>query len=293
MNQKDAFPKGGGRPFNGGFNTGGGIVKLSSHALTKSPNFQSTLQHELGHSFGLLHVDAYGYDMKRNNSIMAYNKLHHTKKFKPSKHSGQLIPEDIRGLALNSHVFKNLEFTKTKHIPNGYQLATLKNLKPMEIPNHPNEIKLTTTAGETNGSSVQNIVQNRIRPSIECGKITYDKKSMWHSGTLKTGWAEVTIAFDAPVSLDRVAIYSQHSGRKHAVVAAKLFTLDSARTATRCAQITMSGQDGELNFDLTRSKVWRLELKAGKSKKVVIRGIRFFSNDCELYPPLIPLAAEQ
>src|SRR5262249_51196124 len=63
MNPKEDRPAGGGRPLNGGFNTGGGIVILSSHGLDASPNFQSTLQHEIGHGFGLPHVSEYHYDM--------------------------------------------------------------------------------------------------------------------------------------------------------------------------------------------------------------------------------------
>lgn len=73
MNSKEDFPAGGGRPFNRGFNNGGGLVYLSSHGLDNS-HFQSTLLHELGHSFGLVHIDAYGYDMNANLSIMSYNK---------------------------------------------------------------------------------------------------------------------------------------------------------------------------------------------------------------------------
>ena len=60
MNPHDNFPNGGARPINGGFGTSGGVVTLSSYALDEKGNFQSTLQHELGHSFGLPHVDTYG-----------------------------------------------------------------------------------------------------------------------------------------------------------------------------------------------------------------------------------------
>ena len=81
MNAKEDWPAGGGRPLNGGFNTGGGIVILSSRALDASRNFQSTLQHEIGHSFGLPHVDAYGHDMGRSPSLMSYNPKHHTNGF--------------------------------------------------------------------------------------------------------------------------------------------------------------------------------------------------------------------
>ena len=49
MNPRDDFPPGGGRPCNGGYNTGCGLLQMSSHALDKIPNFQSTLEHEPAH----------------------------------------------------------------------------------------------------------------------------------------------------------------------------------------------------------------------------------------------------
>ncbi len=97
MNPNDGWPAGGGRPFNGGFNTGGGIVIMSSNGLDRAPNFQSTLQHELGHAFGLPHVDVYGYDMQTNMSMMSYNPSHHTNGFEPSATPGRFIPEDRAG----------------------------------------------------------------------------------------------------------------------------------------------------------------------------------------------------
>ena len=39
----------------------------------------------------------------------------------------------------------------------------------------------------------------------------------------------------------------------------------------------------------TKGKVWLLEFQAGESGIVVIRGLRFFSGDEELLPPLVPL----
>jgi hypothetical protein len=43
VNSKDEFPLGGGRPLNGGLNTGGGVIQLSTFAMDALPNFQSTL----------------------------------------------------------------------------------------------------------------------------------------------------------------------------------------------------------------------------------------------------------
>jgi hypothetical protein len=137
MNPHDDYPGGGARPFNGGINTGGGIVEMSSYGLGNAPNFQSTLQHELGHAFGLPHVDVYGYDMENNPSLMAYNPKHLTDGFKPSKTPGILIAEDIRALALNRRVFPRLRFDPKSDVPQGYKVQRIITLGPMNIPGHP------------------------------------------------------------------------------------------------------------------------------------------------------------
>jgi hypothetical protein len=136
MSPSNDFPPGGARPINGGYGTGGGIVILSSFGLDRSSHFQSTLQHEIGHSFGLPHVDVYGYSMSTSMSIMSYNTTHWTNGFTPSPTPGVLIPEDLRGLASNKLVFPQLEML-CSDIPTGYRIASQVNLGPMTIPGHP------------------------------------------------------------------------------------------------------------------------------------------------------------
>lgn len=138
INNQDRFPAGGGRSINGGHNNGGGIVLLSSFELDNKVNkedasFQSTLQHELGHGFGLVHIDMYGYDMKTNNSIMSYNPTHHWNNFEPPTKQGVLIPEDIKALAENKLVFPHLYFDVSKDVPPGYNLKQIASLEPMAL----------------------------------------------------------------------------------------------------------------------------------------------------------------
>jgi hypothetical protein len=133
MNPHDDFPQGGGRPINGGFGKGGGALALSTYLLDRMPNFQSTLQHELGHAFGLPHVKEYGYNMRTNASIMSYNPAHHTSGFQPSPTPGTLIPEDRRGLALNQRVFPGLSFDPRRDVPAGYRLQRVVGLGPMTL----------------------------------------------------------------------------------------------------------------------------------------------------------------
>ena len=122
-NSKDNWPISISSVLNGGYNTGGGATMMSTDVFTKKPNAQSTLEHELGHTFGLPHVDAYGIEMTGNNpSLMSYNQAHWTRGFEPSLQPAAMIPKDIRGLALNNRLIPNLEFSSTKDVPDGYKL---------------------------------------------------------------------------------------------------------------------------------------------------------------------------
>ena len=128
-------PAGGGRAINGFVNTGGGIVILAADNLDRSANFQSTLQHELGHAFGLVHVSSYKYSMETNDSIMSHNPAHHTKGLEPSKTPGRFIPEDFRLLTLNKRVFSNLQIDVKKVTPANYTMfPTIVMIPAMKLP---------------------------------------------------------------------------------------------------------------------------------------------------------------
>ncbi|MCI0643044.1 MAG: hypothetical protein L0Y72_06770 [Gemmataceae bacterium] len=295
MNPKDDFPVGGGRPLNGGYNTGGGLVVLSSFALDRIPNFQSTLQHELGHSFGLPHVDVNGYDMKKSDSFMSYNQGHHTNGFKPSSTPGRMIPEDLRGLAFNQRVFPGLRFDPKKDAPQGYTLAEAVPLGPMKIEGQPNGVRVTTKSGEDFGSKVANIVQvnGRIKPSAKTGKVTFDASKMWQSAKSTRGWVAVEVAFPYDVDLTRVTIHSQHSGQHHAAHAARISVQDANGKFTPVANVKLKSADDTASLPLkqgraVKGQVWTFEFQTGPSGSVTLRGLRFFSGDAELFPPLVP-----
>jgi hypothetical protein len=293
MNPKNDFPTGGGRPLNGGYNTGGGIVVFSSYALDRAPNFQSTVQHELGHAFGLPHVDVYGYDMKSNDSIMSYNLSHHTKGFTPSRGAGRLIPEDIRGLALNQRVFPKLRFDAAKDMPRGYALAERAvPLGPMTIPGQPGVV-VTTTSGETYGSKVANIVQGWILPSKPVGKLTYDQRTMWHSAKATTGWVSVEVTFPFETELTRVSIHSQHSGDAHIAKAVRVAVQENGVPFRRVVESNLPSADGSVTFPKSKGQVWQFEFRAGESQCVVLRGLRFFSGEDELYPTQVPVLSDE
>jgi hypothetical protein len=289
MNPKDDFPTGGGRPLNGGLNTGGGIVLLSSFALDHVPHFQSTLQHELGHAFGLPHVDAYGYDMTRSASLMSYNPAHHTDGFLPSSTPGELIPEDRRALALNKRVFPKLRFDTNKDIPRGYSLAPkIVCLGPMRIPGQPEGVKVTTTSGEIYGSKVANIVQGQILPSRKTGETTFDAKTMWHSAHAASGWVSVELTFPCEVELTQIRIHSQHSGQYHAAHAVRIARLIGTNKFRPVIETSLKSIDDALGLPKVKAQTWKLDFRAGPSGFVVLRGIQFYAGKDEIFPSLVP-----
>ncbi len=290
MNPREDYPTGGGRPCNGGFNTGCGLVQMSSYALDKIPNFQSTLEHEVAHSFGLPHVDVYGYDMKKNDSIMSYNPSHHTQGLRPSDRPGLFIPEDLRGLALNKRVFSKFRFDPAIDLPRGVSIAQrIIGLGPLDIPGQPFPVPaVTTSSGETFGSKASNVVGREIKPSKGPG-VTYDASTMWHSAASETGWVALDVAFPFPVTLARMGIYTQHSGQFHPANRARIQIQDRKTDEFRdVVEGDMDGVDALIDIPETRGKTWRVHLRAGSTMMVVVRGLRFFSPTGEIFPPLVP-----
>lgn len=281
-NPNEDWPSGRGGPMNGGFGTGGGTLLISSHVFQKLPNAQSTLQHELGHAFGLPHIDAYGFPLRGNNpSIMGYNKRHHTNRFRPSAFPGVFIPEDIRGLALNDAAIPELDFSPNADIPGKYQIH--KRVQYLGAAKYPGQrdyvIRATTDAGETNASRIENVVIGPILHSPGPA-ITFDQRSMWHSGKVDT--ASITLEFPFAVELSKIRVYTGHSGNIHRGQRLNLYRVADSKSYY-VGQTVLNARDGVLSFEPTLSQVWRLELKSGQSGKIVVRGIRFWSRNTEIF----------
>lgn len=102
----------GARPFNGAPGTGGGYAELDITSLTadRGYRFQSTLVHELGHAFGLTHVDCYGQDLHTSSSIMSGNSAHWSSGLTRSATPGSFVDEDRYILSLAQGAFPGLGY---------------------------------------------------------------------------------------------------------------------------------------------------------------------------------------
>jgi hypothetical protein len=286
MNDGSDFPAGGARPFNGGYNTGGGVVQLSSYAMSKTANFQSTLQHELGHSFGLPHVDVYGYDMGTNMSFMSYNPLHLTNWFNPSATPGIMIPEDIRGLALNNLAFPNLEFDPQKDIPSGYTMAGIVQLGIEEIPKQP-YINVSSPAGSQFGTDIKNTLY--FIPTATQDGNTLRVDLCWLSEFLPDGWADVIYNFPEQVFLGGIYLHSGFGADPfyHDVDSIKIY-IDSSGSYRQVTIKNVETVDSYISFDQIKTNKVKVRLKAKNGESVCLRGIGFYYKGDELFPPYVP-----
>ena len=286
----------GGRPFNPGFNGGGGLVITPSYVLDNVGWFQYTLQHELGHSFGLVHVDSYGYDQRNSRSIMSYDTKLRWKGFRPPEKAGILIPEDLRALAMNKKVFPKFYFDPEKDIPRGYKMSRMViRLAPSsELPGEKEyRIAVETNSGEANESSVSRIVHNMISRK----ESRFNSRRMWHSGVSETGWVTVTLTFPVTVALCKVAIHSGCADEYHRAEEVHIEAQEDGGFAAVCKK-PLASADEYVSFEKHKSTVWRFSFRAGASKQVVIRGLRFFSSAtneifCPTYPYVEDLSQRQ
>jgi hypothetical protein len=287
MHPTSLFPVGGARPINGGFNLGGGIIILSSYDLDNTPNFESTIQHELGHSFGLCHADVYGKSMSTDSSLMSYNPNHHTSWFTPSPTPGILSPENLRDLSLNKKAFPEFYFDSTLDIPAGYPIYPfVTNLGILYIPNQtPYELYVTTTSGEDGSTHVGNILQHNIKPSYPGMSLTFDPGNMWQSGTVT--WAEAEVHFPFMISIDKIGVHSQHSGQYNEADSI-MVEIYNAGSYSRILLADLIEVDQYLSFPAVSDSIWKFSFRSGTSGAVTIRGLEFFFNDEAIFPPCVP-----
>ncbi len=284
VNDADRFPVPGGRPLNGGLGTGAGLLVLSTHELQLTA-FQATLQHELGHGFGLVHADNYGEDMASGRSLMSYNPAHWTRGLEPSATPGTLLPVELAALALNRRVFPRLAGDKPAPPPAQPGLVWL---PPMAIPGQVSvALTVTSRSGDDLGSAASRLANGRLRVNAGPG-VTYDAATMWHSPRVGPGgWVALDLAFPAAVTLTGIGLHTEHSGQHHRAEAARLERLEGD-TGREVAAGTVARADCLLAMAPATGRAWRLWLRAGASGYVTVRGLEFRDGaGRDIYPPLV------
>ena len=118
-----------GLTFNGPPNSGGGIIELEYRAMMRDIPypFQSALVHELGHSFGLAHVDCYGLNQYHNGSVMSYNPDHWTRGLSQGRRQASLNPHERFLLAQNQKVFPGLTYTGAFGAPRFHTISDVQS----------------------------------------------------------------------------------------------------------------------------------------------------------------------
>jgi hypothetical protein len=286
VNSVDQYPAGGGMPINGGFNTGGGYVEMSSYRLANGPAFQSTLQHELGHAFGLPHSSSYGFSMDDHISIMSYNTGHWWTGLTPPANQGVLAPEDLRGLSYNRMVFGDFYFDPAQDIPDGYNMpGTIFILVThVDLPDQPEYVvNATSSSGSTDDTLPGNAVNRSIWPQN-----TFNAETMWVSGEAgSNGLVPLEVEFPQSETIDRISIHSRHQNTLNPIEEITIEVWQNGQYL-QVSRESVDSADETFTFTSSSSSRWRFSFKAGTSQKVTIRGIQMYDGNVQLYPPLFP-----
>ena len=286
MNPHDNVPAGGGIPLNAGYNTGGGILEMASYRLDTGDSFQNTLEHELGHAFGLPHVgEAYRHDMQTSPSIMSYNPRKNWKGFTSAEEPGTLVPEDLKAISYNKRVFPDFTFDPQTDIPADYPMVNIviALYPPVHLPGHPPyEVKVTSDCPTKDGS-----LKNVVPKFIESQQST-KMENLWVSGdAAEDGWIKIMVQFSEETTLTSIALHSQHGESINRAEALRV-EYESASGFMMVTEQKIETPDVLIHFAQTNAQQWRFTVKAGASKRVTIRGMEFFNGDIQLYPPLYP-----
>ena len=309
-----AWGEGGGRTFNGEANLGGGIQVTPSWHLDEG-TLTSTLIHELGHTFGLVHSNGRGpqdedeaaefqatelyqcyYDLWKSPSVMSYNTANHTNTTQADAIPGCLLGDEIHALAGNKNVFPDLAFDPAADFGCGAGPS---------CPPHDGTVRQAYIGPMTMiwcTSGFESLIDNGVAARLNDTPARWILSShpetgfvggrMWHSAEAnEEGWVSLDITFAMPVELDRVIVYSEHSGEHHRAELVQIERETSPGSYEFVKRVSPPGCDAELEFATAEAWRWRIALRAGRSKMVVVRGLRFFKGDYEWFPPLGPHAS--
>jgi hypothetical protein len=132
------------------------------------------------------------------------------------------------------------------------------------------------------------MLRGEIKPSLVTTNLsTFDPGTMWHSEHSSSGWVSCDLTFPLPITLTRIAVYSQHSGRYHMAHCVRVWA-NSKNDFREVALRNLPSPDSVVEFAATKARIWRLDLQAGQTGMVVLRGLRFFCGENELFPRPVP-----
>ncbi|MCK5000755.1 MAG: hypothetical protein KAS23_14530, partial [Anaerohalosphaera sp.] len=194
--------------------------------------------------------------------------------------------------SMNKRVFPKLYFDRALDTPQGYKFSNVLSKAvgcDIKIQGQKQyRIAVKTNSGQEADSKVTNIVHGYIRQNTKPSKGNgFIKNHMWMSGKTVDEWVDVELEFPIPVRMNRICVLSQCGGGSFPVKAIRVEA--DVKGYNRLAENLNVTEDEEyVIFEQTKAKRWRFYFKPDRSGQVVIRGLRFYSRQGEIFCSMYP-----
>lgn len=246
-----------------------GSVTIGIDYFYNQKKLSSTLVHEIGHAFGLVHswqrikgcegsdescatanISAYSKD--NGISVMSYNKKFWSNSIHVDKVSGSLLPVELFELSHNRRAIPFLQF------------------------------KQSLTSDEERYSSIFLQPQKPLTAS-------YDEGSMWQSPNVNTpnwpsNWVSLPIVLPRSMTVDHIVVSTGASGGQLADLVQIEYLNDSGDFVFLKRVASDTSGEAIFTFDPTEAQEWKIALSAKDNINVVLRGVKFSSQGELLYP---------
>lgn len=305
------FGGAGGRKLNHGLNNGGGMVLFNyddgprgvSEATT-TLTFQSTLLHELGHAFGLPHIDAVcgaacgpNHASTTSPSVMSQSLANHitgcgypNPSGAPCVYPGDaavdampgtLLAEDIIRLSHNDRAFAGLDWIVAVDGGVQYRGSAVQNT---DIAAHQ-----TITLTDEFADYAAVLIGDKGAPMLEQHEPLHGSRAWTASGT-PYSWTTIAVQLPDVVDLRRVDVYSGHSGVEGRMRGARLrhdgVVLDETSSQLGLDNVALEVAGGVMG------DVFEIDVQIHGSGSVTLRALRFFAErdgaTVELFPASEP-----
>jgi len=110
---------------------------------------------------------------------------------------------------------------------------------------------------------------------------------MWSSKKQPNRKVVLNLSFPGKIPMTAIMLHSQHSG-KHNKPESILIEAKTSEDFEHVASQPVEQADERISFPRTTAQDWRFTFTADSTQKICLRGLQYFSDETQVFPPWVP-----